>query len=154
MIVLRAAVVCGQALSRWPGPRPPESTRMNTPKARSQPAKPLGLTFADVRALASALPGVEDGTSYGPVLDILETKKAPLDGSPHPAVGVRSAAAWAGRTLRNPYLSQDTSWRIGRAPTGRPGELRGATAIDCTGGAPSATGCDARSNPLLAYAKP
>ncbi len=38
---------------------------MSTPKTRARSAKPLGLTFADARALASALPGVEDGTSYG-----------------------------------------------------------------------------------------
>jgi hypothetical protein len=38
---------------------------MSTPKTRARPAKRSGLTFAEARALASALPGVEDGTSYG-----------------------------------------------------------------------------------------
>jgi hypothetical protein len=34
------------------------------PKTRPRPPQPSGLTFAEVRALASALPGVEEGTSY------------------------------------------------------------------------------------------
>ena len=35
------------------------------PRDAPAPARPVTLTFDDVRALAAALPGVETGTSYG-----------------------------------------------------------------------------------------
>jgi hypothetical protein len=39
--------------------------RSSAPKIRGRPPREKALTFADVRKLALALPGAEEGTSYG-----------------------------------------------------------------------------------------